>query len=359
MPDYIFNNTVLTQDDIEEIASIKGYTLDELFEKNPDIKQTDPDEEGKPTPSQETASAAVEESVALEPTVTESVSEDTFLDLQKNSVRKKTRQKDIEKSEVLPYSEAIKLDPADKEFLKNKIDFIYNETFVDPETKETLLTEDYLYAEELEKARQVLIDPKKYNINTEPIKDTSDEQIKNLAEKIVKDKFKYNKIKEKVTGYLENIPTEEKDKITKEKVEEFTSLDSKYKTLSDDYVNIAETYATSADFKNLQNISKAFEDNEYKFDLKGLKSVKEAEIYLDRIQKLGKPENFVTQATADLYNNLVNKYKDTIEQAETIVLDNGKEVPKATFNLYKGLVEDNQNVNDSLNAIFSEIEATP
>jgi hypothetical protein len=318
-----------------------------------------PDEEGKETPSQEIKSAAVEESVALEPTVTESVSEDTFLDLQKNSVRKKTRQKDIEKSEVLPYSEAIKLDPADKEFLKNKIDFIYNETFVDPETKETLLTEDYLYAEELEKARQVLIDPKKYNINTEPIKDPSDEQIKNLAEKIVKDKFKYNKIKEKVTGYLENIPTEEKDKITKEKVEEFTSLDSKYKTLSDDYVNIAETYATSADFKNLQNISKAFEDNEYKFDLKGLKSVKEAEIYLDRIQKLGKPENFVTQATADLYNNLVNKYKDTIEQAETIVLDNGKEVPKATFNLYKGLVEDNQNVNDSLNAIFSEIEATP
>ena len=71
MPDYIFNNTVLTQDDIEEIASIKGYTLDELFEKNPDIKQTDPDEEGKETPSQETESAAVEESAALEPTVTE------------------------------------------------------------------------------------------------------------------------------------------------------------------------------------------------------------------------------------------------------------------------------------------------
>lgn len=86
MPDYIFNNTVLTQDDIEEIASIKGYTLDELFEKNPDIKQTDPDEEGKPTPSQETASAAVEESVALEPTVTESVSEDTLSGLSKIEV---------------------------------------------------------------------------------------------------------------------------------------------------------------------------------------------------------------------------------------------------------------------------------
>ena len=71
MPNYIFNDTVLTQDDIEEIASIKGYTLEELFEKNPDIKETDPDEEGKETPSQEIESAAVEESVALEPTVTD------------------------------------------------------------------------------------------------------------------------------------------------------------------------------------------------------------------------------------------------------------------------------------------------
>ena len=76
MPNYIFNDTALTQDDIEEIASIKGYTLDELFEKNPGIKETDsdPNEEGKETPSQETESAAVEESVALEPTVMDSKS---------------------------------------------------------------------------------------------------------------------------------------------------------------------------------------------------------------------------------------------------------------------------------------------
>tara|TARA_B100001113_G_scaffold65695_1_gene50485 strand:- start:14738 stop:21649 length:6912 start_codon:yes stop_codon:yes gene_type:complete len=83
MPNYIFNDTVLTQDDIEEIASIKGYTLEELFEKNPDIKETDPDEEGKETPSQEIESAAVEESVALKPTVTDSTSEDTLSELSK------------------------------------------------------------------------------------------------------------------------------------------------------------------------------------------------------------------------------------------------------------------------------------
>ena len=43
----------------------------------------DPDEEGKKIPSQEIKSAPVEESVALEPTVTESVSEDISLDSQK------------------------------------------------------------------------------------------------------------------------------------------------------------------------------------------------------------------------------------------------------------------------------------
>ena len=46
----------------------------------------DPDEEGKEIPSQETESAAVEESVALEPTVTGFTSEDTLSELSKIEV---------------------------------------------------------------------------------------------------------------------------------------------------------------------------------------------------------------------------------------------------------------------------------
>ena len=111
MPDYIFNNTVLTQDDIEEIASIKGYTLDELFEKNPDIKQIDPDEEGKETPSQETESAAVEESAALEPTVTESVLEDTFLDSQKIKIPEVKTGTVADTDVIDPKAEIYKLNP--------------------------------------------------------------------------------------------------------------------------------------------------------------------------------------------------------------------------------------------------------
>ena len=60
-----------------------------------------------------------------------------------------------------------------------------------------------------------------------------------------------------------------------------------------------------------------------------------------------------------MYNNLVNDYKDAVNTSETVILDNNKEVPKATFNLYKELVEDNQNINDSLNNIYTELESTP
>jgi hypothetical protein len=62
MAQYTFNNTPFSEEELIEVANSKGYTLDELFEKNPGIKETDPDpdEEGKETPSQETVDAAVE-----------------------------------------------------------------------------------------------------------------------------------------------------------------------------------------------------------------------------------------------------------------------------------------------------------
>ena len=60
MANYTFNNTPFSEEELIEVADSKGYTLDELFEKNPGIKETDPDEEGKETPSQETVDATVE-----------------------------------------------------------------------------------------------------------------------------------------------------------------------------------------------------------------------------------------------------------------------------------------------------------
>ena len=60
---YIFENKNYTEEDLEKIANVKGYTFDELLKKNPSIKKTDPDpdDEGKKNPSQETPDATVKE----------------------------------------------------------------------------------------------------------------------------------------------------------------------------------------------------------------------------------------------------------------------------------------------------------
>ena len=60
---YIFENKNYTEEDLEKIADVKGYTFDELLKKNPSIKKTDPDpdDEGKKNPSQETPDATVKE----------------------------------------------------------------------------------------------------------------------------------------------------------------------------------------------------------------------------------------------------------------------------------------------------------
>ncbi len=62
MAKYKFNDSDFTEEELKKIAESKGYTLNELFEKNPDINKIDPDpeDEGKTPPSQETMDATVE-----------------------------------------------------------------------------------------------------------------------------------------------------------------------------------------------------------------------------------------------------------------------------------------------------------
>jgi len=62
MAKYKFNDSDFTEEELKKIAESKGYTLDELFEKNPDINKIDPDpeDEGKTPPSQETMDATGE-----------------------------------------------------------------------------------------------------------------------------------------------------------------------------------------------------------------------------------------------------------------------------------------------------------
>jgi len=260
------------------------------------------------------------------------------------------------------------LQPYNPETGENLIKTIFDERFQDPTTgqffEETELTyrPDVAqggaplptfqpYQKELDSARKQLIE--------NGVKEPSEEQVQKLAEDQIKKLFRYEKIKEKSTDFLENISEEERKELIPYAVDEFITLDNKFKSLNEQYATLFNKYKKSPNSFNLNNINSKFENPDYKFDLKGLKSVKEANVYLDRIKDLGDPENFMTQSTVDLYNNLVSKYTDAVNQAETVILTNGKEVPKATFNLYKDLVEENQEVSSTLYRLGREIDEAP
>ena len=117
---YIFENKNYTEEDLEKIADVKGYTFDELLKKNPSIKKTDPDpdDEGKKNPSQETLDATVKVDD------TASKLEDTSSELQEldnspEAIFKRRKQSALEQAQIL--SRPIELeevtvtyDPSDK-----------------------------------------------------------------------------------------------------------------------------------------------------------------------------------------------------------------------------------------------------
>ena len=260
------------------------------------------------------------------------------------------------------------LQPYNPDTGENLIKTIFDERFQDPTTGEFVEETDLIYRSDVNEAGEPspvfqpysteLSDAKKYLVK-QGVKDPTNQQVQDIAEKNIKAKFKYQKIKSKSDDYLNSIPDDERKKLIPYQVDEFINLDEKYKGLNNNYISIYNKYKDSPNAFNLKNISSKFENPDYNFDLKGLKSVKDADVYLKRLKDLGDPENLPTQASVDLYNNLLGKYKTAVESAETVVLNSGKEVPKATFNLYKELAEENQEVNQTLSMIGDEIEDLP
>ena len=316
----------------------------------------------------------------------------------KRSSRAQTRKKELKarqpktdlKSEQ-DYEEAMAFNQLDNDFLNNPIDFTPKGVGrelqpYDPETNENLIktvfdprwknptTGEYVeefdltYRPDYDEAgdlmdtvqphEQELFDAKNMLIEN-GVEEPSNEQIRKLAERNIKDKYRYDVKKRKSNEYLDSIPNEEREKLVPYKVDEYIKLDKKLTGATDQYQTIFNKYKDSPNSVNLINISARFDDPDYEFDLSGLNSAKNADVYLQRINELGDPENLPTQASVDLYNNLVNKYKEAVGNAETVVLSTGKEVPKATFNLYKDLVKENQEVSSTLAGLEKEINEIP
>ena len=332
----------------------------------------EPVTEGKTNDTVETGASAVSET-GQAPESTESDLEDGSLELYGN------------------YRDAITLTPEEQAVLDNPIDFtpkgigrelqpynpetgenliktIFDERFQDPTTGQFFEEAEITYRPDVTQSGDPLpafqpyqkeLDSARKQLIENGVKNPSEDQVQELAEKQIKKLFKYEKIKEKSKSFLEGISEKEREQLIPYAVDDFITLDNKFKNLNEQYAALFNKYKKSPNAFNLKNISSKFENSDYSFDLKGLKSVKDADVYLNRIKDLGDPENFMTKSTVDLYNSLVNKYAQAVEQAETVVLNNGKEVPKATFNLYKDLIDENKEVSETLSELNNEINEIP
>ena len=391
-------------DQVTQAADDKGLSVDEYVNKF-GLETVEDTVEIQTDPNEGKTNGAVETDAAVAPVPeqasesTESESVDISSESQpKRSSRAQTRKKELKarqpktdlKSEQ-DYEEAMAFNQLDNDFLNNPIDFTPKGVGrelqpYDPETNENLIktvfdprwknptTGEYVeefdltYRPDYDEAgnlmdtvqphEQELFDAKEMLVE-QGVEEPSNEQIRKLAERNIKNKYRYDVKKRKSTEYLDSIPNEEREKLVPYKVDEYIKLDKKLTGATDQYQTIFNKYKDSPNSVNLINISARFDDPDYEFDLSGLNSAKNADVYLQRINELGDPENLPTQASVDLYNNLANKYKEAVGNAETVVLSTGKEVPKATFNLYKDLVKENQEVSSTLAGLEKEINEIP
>ena len=305
--------------------------------------------------------------------------------------RYEERQKLASQESKEAYEDAMAFNQVDNDFLNNPIDFtpkgigrelqpydpqtnedliktVFDPRWKNPTTGEYVEEFDLVYRPDYDEAgnlmeivqpyEQELFDAKNMLIEN-GIEEPSNQQIRKLAERNIKDKYRYDVKKRKSNEYLDSISNEEREKLVPYKVDEYIKLDKKLTGATDQYQTIFNNYKDSPNSVNLINISARFDDPDYEFDLSGLNSAKDADVYLQQINDLGDPKNLTTQASVDSYNSLVEKYKEAIENAETVILSTGKEVPKATFNLYKDLVKENQEVSGTLAGLEKEINEIP
>ena len=378
---YIFNGKPISESFVIEAAEVEGLSVDEYVNQKEGLKIVEvTDEIQKPVTEGKTSDVAtVDAGVTSEPDTasenTESDSVDTSGDLQlfgnyKDAIKLTAEEQAVIDNPIdfTPSGVTRELQPYNPDTGENLIKTIFDERFQDPTTGEFFEEADLTYRSDVNEAGEPapifqpysaeLSDAKKYLVK-QGVKDPTNQQIQGIAEKNIKAKFKYQKIKSKSNDYLNSISNDERKKLIPYAVDEFINLDEKYKGLNEQYATLFNKYKKSPNAFNLKNISSKFENPDYSFDLEGLKSVKDADVYLQRLKDLGDPENLLTQASVDLYNNLLGKYKTAVESAETVVLTNGKEVPKATFNLYKELAEENQEVSSTLYKLGKEIDETP
>ena len=258
----------------------------------------------------------------------------------------------IDFSLVTPDTSNLKLSEDELENMSNIERDLFNKGF----TKE-LFEAPYLpFLAEQEKAAEILKNPSKFGLNWTPIKKPTEKEINALASLDIKNKQRRDLIKSKSILYLENLPEKDRKKLLPYKADKYLKADSQYKDLNEQYNLILEKYSNSTQAKNLNNIIDKFEDKDFKFDVEGLGDLEFVETLQKRIKDLGDPEMFVTQATGELYNNLIKTYNVEVGKLKTIRLSNGKIVPRATYDFYQEGLKENALVFSTLKEINEDMD---
>ena len=151
----------------------------------------------------------------------------------------------------------------------------------------------------------------------------TNELLQEKALDIIRKEKKYNLLLNKNKEYLKDLPKEERRKITSEKIDQFRDIEW---NLEDDWKaieSIADKYNNSANVKNLENLEKAFNDSNFKFDL-----------------------------------------TDAIENNKpVVVLKDGRTVPESALNAYKEAYEKHVNhisfINQSIDDYERKLEKIP
>ena len=265
------------------------------------------------------------------------------------------------------------LTPYNPETNNDLIKSVMEEDFRDPETGKIFKQNELIYRvdkdkdgnivnvpfapyiERLKEAKEMIINPSKFNLPWEPIAEPDQLQIEAVASANIQTQAKEDLIKYKADSFLSQLSSDQREILIPLKVRETLKEEKEYIKKSEEFSLINNEYKDSPDLFNLTSIVSKFQDPDYNFNLEGLGDYKKVESLEKQIKALGDPEELPTESSINIYNNLVKTYNEESANLKTIKLNNGKVVPKATFELYQELVQKNTTVQSTLQSLFKDI----
>lgn len=222
-------------------------------------------------------------------------------------------------------------------------------------TMETIIP----YKDQLNQAKEMIENPQKYGLTWKAEANPNDETVQELASMIIKDEEKVKLLKTKTQNYLQTLTHKKRKLLHSYEKNKYVKNKNRFNELEEESNIILNEYSKSADLFNLKNIGEKIEDPKYQFDVSGLGDIELVEILAKRIKDMGNPEMLFTEASVDLYNNLIKSYNTEIEKVKTVKLNNGKIIPRTTFELFKKLSSENETVYNTLTNIEKEKENLP